>query len=109
MAELALQAIDPVTVAMDFDTGAHPDRVHADLAAYVATESPARPTTEHERVATWVLENLLNVGSLDRGFRTVYGLAGPGGYDRRSFHFTRLGTERGGSARKLRPDPSGRP
>jgi hypothetical protein len=95
MAELALHAIDLVTIAMDFDTGAHPDRVQADLATYVATQSPQRPDSEHERVAAWVIENLLNVGSLDRGFRTVYGHSGPGGYDRRSFDFKLLEETRG--------------
>ena len=76
MAELALHAIDLVTIAMDFDTGAHPEAVHADLTARVATQCPERPTGEHARVAGWVIENLLNVGSLDRGFRTVYGHSG---------------------------------
>lgn len=95
MAELALHAIDLVTIAMDFDTGAHPDRVHADLAAYVATQAPDRPAGEHGRVAGWVIENLLNVGSLDRGFRTVYGHSGPAGYDRRSFDFKLLEETRG--------------
>ena len=32
MAELALTAIDLVTIAMDFDRGARPDQVLADLA-----------------------------------------------------------------------------
>ncbi|GAB3048656.1 hypothetical protein GCM10027053_03730 [Intrasporangium mesophilum] len=87
MAELALQAIDLVTVAMDFDTGARPDLVHADLTAYAAEQAPDRPEVEHQRVARWVLENLLNVGTADRGFRAVYGIAGPAGYDRRTFDF----------------------
>ena len=33
-------------------------------------------------MARWVVDNLLNVGTADRGFRTVYGIAGPGGYER---------------------------
>jgi hypothetical protein len=76
MSELALHAIDLVTIAMDFDTGARPQEVLKDLARFVAEQAPDRPATEHERVASWVLENLLNVGSSDRGFRTVYGHVG---------------------------------
>jgi hypothetical protein len=87
MAELALHTIDLVTVAMDFDTGARPDEVLRNLIGFVVQQAPGRPSSEHERVAAWVLENLLNVGSADRGFRTVYGHQGPGGYDRRTFDF----------------------
>jgi hypothetical protein len=90
MAELALRAIDLVTIAMDFDTGARPDDVAKDLLRFVAEQAPRRPGVEHERVATWVLENLLNVGSADRGFRTVYGHVGPDGYTRRTFDFKLL-------------------
>ncbi|MDO3395062.1 hypothetical protein QWJ41_04995 [Nocardioides sp. SOB44] len=95
MAELALHAIDLVTIAMDFDAGAHPDAVLRDLAARVAAQAPDRTSREHARVASWILENLLNVGSADRGFRTVYGVAGPDGYDRRTFDFKLLEETRG--------------
>jgi hypothetical protein len=95
MAELALHAIDLVTIAMDFDTGARPEAVLRELAARVAAQAPDRSTQEHERVASWVVENLLNVGSADRGFRTIYGLAGPDGYDRRTFDFKLLEETRG--------------
>ena len=90
MAELALTAIDLVTIAMDFDRGARPDQVLAGLARAAATHAPDRPEAEHARVASWVLDNLLNVGSADRGFRAIYGVAGPTGYDRRSFDFKLL-------------------
>jgi hypothetical protein len=90
MAELALTAIDLVTIAMDFDRGARPDQVLADLTRTTAAQAPDRPDTEHARVASWVLDNLLNVGSADRGFRAIYGIAGPAGYDRRSFDFKLL-------------------
>lgn len=95
MAELALQAIDLVTIAMDFDTGARPVSVLKDLATGVAAQAPDRPLAEHERVASWVLENLLNVGSTDRGFRIVYGLTGTDGYERRTFDFKLLEETRG--------------
>ena len=90
MAELALIAIDLVTIAMDFDRGARPDLVLADLARAAAAQAPDRPETEHARVASWVLDNLLNVGSADRGFRAIYGITSPAGYDRRSFDFKLL-------------------
>lgn len=91
MSELALNAIDLVTLAMDFDAGANPDKIVTDLAAYAARQSPNRPADEHQRVARWVLENLINVGSADRGFRAVYGLPGPDGqYNRFAFDFKLL-------------------
>lgn len=87
MAELALHAIDLVTIAMDFDTGARPDQVVAALTDRVKTQAPARDDAEHARVARWVLENLLNVGSVDRGFETVYGETARGAYRLRTFNF----------------------
>ncbi|MDR1264284.1 MAG: hypothetical protein LBK42_01625 [Propionibacteriaceae bacterium] len=90
MAELALHAIDLVTIAMDFDTGAKPETVLRDLVDRVAAQAPGRTAEEHQRVAEWVVENLLNVGSADRGFRAIYGTSGPNGYDRRSFDFKLL-------------------
>lgn len=39
-------------------------------------------------MARWVLENLINVGSVDRGFRAVYGtFAADGTYVRRDYDF----------------------
>lgn len=88
MAEVALAAIDLVTLNMDFDTGADHDQIVARLLPRVAAQAPARAQAEHERVARWVLENLINVGSADRGFRAVYGtFAADGGYVRRDYDF----------------------
>ncbi|MFF4245428.1 hypothetical protein ACFYY2_13285 [Streptomyces sp. NPDC001822] len=88
MAEVALAAIDLVTLNMDFDTGADHDQIVARLLPRVAAQAPRRPVTEHERVARWVLDNLINVGSVDRGFRAVYGTFGPDGvYVRRDYDF----------------------
>ncbi|MCZ7434617.1 hypothetical protein [Streptomyces sp. WMMC1477] len=88
MAEVALAAIDVVTLQMDFDTGAEHDDVVARLLPRVAAQAPERPAAEHERVARWVLENLINVGSVDRGFRAVYGTFAPdGSYVRRDYDF----------------------
>ncbi|WNI19317.1 hypothetical protein [Actinacidiphila sp. ITFR-21] len=88
MAEVALAAIDLVTLNMDFDTGADHDQIVGRLLPRVAAQAPSRTPTEHERVARWVLENLINVGSADRGFRAVYGTFGAdGAYVRRDYDF----------------------
>ncbi|GAA2496508.1 hypothetical protein GCM10010406_36020 [Streptomyces thermolineatus] len=88
MAELALAAIDLVTLQMDFDTGADPQAIVARLVPRAAAQAPGRPAAEHERVARWVLENLVNVGSVDRGFRAVYGTFDTdGSYVRRDYDF----------------------
>ncbi|WUD78996.1 hypothetical protein OG937_35440 [Streptomyces sp. NBC_00510] len=88
MAEVALAAIDLVTLNMDFDTGADHDQIISRLLPRIAAQAPGRPVAEHERVGRWVLENLINVGSVDRGFRAVYGTFGPdGAYVRRDYDF----------------------
>jgi hypothetical protein len=88
MAEIALAAIDLVTLTMDFDTGADREQVLARLLSRVAAQAPSRPVEEHRRVARWVLESLINVGSVDRGFRAVYGtFTADGAYVRRDYDF----------------------
>ncbi|MFG3098844.1 hypothetical protein [Streptomyces sp. NPDC048202] len=88
MAEVALAAIDLVTLNMDFDTGADHEQIVARLVPRIAAQAPERTAAEHERVARWVLENLINVGSADRGFRAVYGtFASDGTYVRRDYDF----------------------
>ncbi|MEV5844257.1 hypothetical protein AB0M32_20050 [Streptomyces sp. NPDC051985] len=88
MAEVALSAIDLVTLNMDFDTGADHEQIVARLIPRISAQTPHRPVAEHERVARWVLENLINVGSVDRGFRAVYGTFAPdGSYIRRDYDF----------------------
>jgi hypothetical protein len=91
MAEIALQAIDQVTLAMDFDHGADQAQVVRRLRPFVAAQAPDAPPDEHERVAQWVIENLINVGSLDRGFQVDYGaFSADGRYVRRRFDFKLL-------------------
>ncbi|WP_175324725.1 hypothetical protein [Frankia sp. Cppng1_Ct_nod] len=91
MAELALYAIDLVTVAMDFDRGADHSQVRQRLVPLAAAQAPDRPSAEHARVAGWVLDNLINVGSVDRGFESVYGTyRDDGRYVRRRFDFKLL-------------------
>lgn len=91
MAEIALQIIDQVTVVMDFDRGANHDQVVARLRPFVAAQAPDRPPEGHDRITRWVLDNLINVGSVDRGFRSWYGTFGvDGDYQRRVFDFKLL-------------------
>lgn len=91
MAEIALHTIDQVTIAMDFDTGADHERVVRRLLPFIAAQAPERSTGEHTRVASWVLDNLINVGTTDRGFRRVYGsVEEDGTYRRRAFDFKLL-------------------
>ncbi|MEV0374802.1 hypothetical protein AB0I10_34320 [Streptomyces sp. NPDC050636] len=88
MAEVALAVIDLVTLNMDFDTGADHEEIVAKVLPRVAAQTPGRPAGEHDRVARWVLENLINVGSVDRGFRAVYGTFNTEGeYVRRDYDF----------------------
>lgn len=91
MAEVALQVIDQVTIAMDFDRGAWHEQVVARVRPFVAAQTPDRSEDEHDRVIRWVLDNLINVGSVDRGFRAWYGTFGvAGAYERRAFDFKLL-------------------
>ncbi len=63
MAEIGLQAIDQVTLAMDFDHGAAQPEVVRRLVPFIAAQAPDAPPAEHERVGHWVIENLINVGT----------------------------------------------
>jgi hypothetical protein len=91
MAEIALHTIDQVTIAMDFDTGADHHEVVRRLQPFIAAQAPGRKPDEHVRVGRWVLDNLINVGTADRGFRRVYGSVDANGvYQRRAFDFKLL-------------------
>ncbi|ASR36868.1 hypothetical protein BAY61_19830 [Prauserella marina] len=91
MAEIALHTIDQVTIAMDFDTGADHQQVVNRLLPFIAAQAPNRTVIEHTQVAKWVLDNLINVGTTDRGFRRVYGAVDADGrYRRRTFDFKLL-------------------
>ena len=91
MSEIALQAIDQVTLAMDFDHGADQEQVVRRLVPFIAAQGPDRPVKEHDRVGHWVVDSLLNVGSVDRGFKVDYGAFDTDGrYVRRRFDFKLL-------------------
>lgn len=91
MGEIGLQAIDQVTLAMDFDHGADHAEIVRRLLPFVAAQVPTASRDEHARVAHWVLDNLVNVGSIDRGFAVEYGSTDDEGrYVRRRFDFKLL-------------------
>lgn len=91
MAEIGLQAIDLVTLAMDFDHGAAQPEIVRRLVPFIAVQVPDASVAEHEQVGDWVIDNLINVGSLDRGFAVDYGSVAPDGtYLRRRFDFKLL-------------------
>ncbi|MFB6810370.1 hypothetical protein [Streptomyces sp. NPDC056387] len=73
MAEVALQIIDHVAIAMDYDRGANHEQVLLRARGFVGSQAPDRPADEHTRVAGWVLDSLINVRDTDRGFRRFYG------------------------------------
>ncbi len=91
MAEIGLTILDQVALAMDFDYGAERLVVLDRVLPFVRAQAPDRSRDEHERVATWVLEKLINVGTIDRIFRLVYGeIDHEGAYRRRDFDFRLL-------------------
>ncbi|MEV6639624.1 hypothetical protein [Amycolatopsis sp. NPDC051371] len=91
MSEIALTIIDQVTIRMDFDRGADHEEVLRRSLPFVAAQAPDRPREEHLRVAKWVMDNLINVGTQDRGFAATYGtFDADGRYERRTWPFKLL-------------------
>ncbi|MEV6758277.1 hypothetical protein [Streptomyces sp. NPDC051214] len=100
MEELALTAIDTVTLKMDFDDGARHEDIVAAMARVAGLQMPQRDRDEHTAVARWVLDSLLNVGTVDRDFSHDYGIVLHGAYTTQTFPFKLL--------REV-PGPDGRP
>ena len=91
MAEIALAILDQVALAMDFDYGAERALVLDRVLPFVRVQAPDRDRYEHERVVAWVLEKLINVGTIGGLFRLVYGeIDRDGAYRRRDFDFRLL-------------------
>ncbi|MGY3206265.1 hypothetical protein ACVW19_006862 [Streptomyces sp. TE5632] len=100
MEELALTAIDTVTLKMDFDDGARHEDIVAAVARIAGLQMPQRDRDEHTAVARWVLDSLLNVGTVDRDFSHLYGIVSHSTYTAQTFSFKLL--------REV-PGPDGRP
>lgn len=90
MEELALTAIDTVTLKMDFEDGVQHEDVVSAVARVAGLQMPDRGNDEHLEVARWVLESLVNVGTVDRGFSHIYGIALGGTYASHLFSFKLL-------------------
>lgn len=90
MEELALTAIDTVTLKMDFEDGARHEDVVGAVARVAGLQMQDRDNDEHAEVARWVLDSLLNVGTVDRDFSHVYGMAPEGAYASHRFSFKLL-------------------
>ncbi|MFF7025951.1 hypothetical protein ACFY97_33670 [Streptomyces klenkii] len=90
MEELALTAIDTVTLKMDFEDGARHEDIVAAVARVARLQMPQRDRDEHTDVARWILDSLLNVGTVDRDFSHVYGIAANGTYTAHCFSFKLL-------------------
>ena len=90
MEELALTAIDSVTLKMDLEEGARFSDAAADVARVAAVQMPGRDPDEHAAVASWVLNSLINIGTVDRGFQHPYGTVVDGRYERHPFDFKLL-------------------
>ncbi|WP_242535526.1 hypothetical protein [Streptomyces albidoflavus] len=100
MEELALTAIDTVTLKMDFEDGARHEDIVAAMARVAGLQMPQRNRDAHTAVARWVLDSLLNVGTVDRDFSHDYGIVLHGSYTTQTFSFKLL--------REV-PGPDGRP
>lgn len=90
MEELALTAIDTVTLKMDFEDGVRQEDVIEAIARVAALQMPDRDEAEHLEVAGWVLDGLISVGTVNRDFEHVYGVAIDGRYVSHSFAFKLL-------------------
>lgn len=91
MAEIGLKVIDEVTIAMDFDGGSGYEQVIARVTPFVEAQAPDRPRDEHDLVARWVLDNLINVGLQNREFTSTYGVFNAAGlYEKRVWSFRLL-------------------
>lgn len=73
LTELALAAIDIVTLRTDSETAVRQDVVVEEVAGFAAIQQPTRPETEHREVARWVTERLINIEDRSRGFSDVIG------------------------------------
>ena len=91
MAEIGLKVIDEVTIAMDFDGGSGYPHVIGRVLPFVAAQAPDRSPDEHDTVARWVLDNLINVGVQNHEFTSVYGTFNATGlYEKRVWSFRLL-------------------
>ncbi|MET9479975.1 hypothetical protein [Streptomyces sp. NPDC006638] len=86
--ELALHTIDQVAMAMDFQAGAEHRKVIEQVQRFAAVQVPQHSDQQHHDIAEWVLNKLINIGTIDRGFTWKYGrLDQQGRYGHYDFEF----------------------
>ncbi|MET8590398.1 hypothetical protein [Streptomyces sp. NPDC005078] len=87
MAELALAAIDFVTLRTDMRTAVRQETVVEHVAEYAALQLPGRGGEEYRAVARWVTERLINTEERDRTFRHDVGYVTDDGFETRETSF----------------------
>jgi hypothetical protein len=83
MAELALAAIDVVTLRTDMRTAVRQEAVVEHVAEFAALQLPGRTGEEYRAVARWVTERLINTEDRDRAFRHEIGYVTDDGFETR--------------------------
>ncbi|MFE0254186.1 hypothetical protein [Streptomyces sp. NPDC059010] len=87
MAELALAAIDVVTLRTDMRTAVRQEAVVEHVAEFAALQLPGRTGEEYRAVARWVTERLINTEERDRAFRHEIGYVTDDGFETREASF----------------------
>jgi methionine salvage enolase-phosphatase E1 len=87
MAELALAAIDFVTLRTDMRTAVRQETVVEHVAEFAALQQPGRTGEEYRAVARWVTERLINTEERDRAFRHAVGYVTDNGFETREASF----------------------
>lgn len=87
MAELALAAIDYVTLRTDMRTAVRQEAVVDHVAEFAALQRPDRTGGEYRAVARWVTERLINTEERDRAFHHDVGYVTDDGFETRAASF----------------------
>ncbi|MCX4884666.1 hypothetical protein [Streptomyces sp. NBC_00847] len=87
MAELALAAIDVVTLRTDMQSAVRQEAVVDHVAEFAALQLPGRADEEYRAVARWVTERLINTEERDRAFRHEIGSVTDHGFETREASF----------------------
>ncbi|MGW6899997.1 hypothetical protein ACWGF2_25800 [Streptomyces sp. NPDC054919] len=87
MAELALAAIDFVTLRTDMTSAVRQDTVVEHVAEFAALQLPEQTGEEYRAVAPWVTERLINTEERDRAFHHDVGHMTDEGFETRTASF----------------------
>ncbi|MEU1535265.1 hypothetical protein [Streptomyces fagopyri] len=87
MAELALAAIDFVTLRTDMRSAVRQEAAVDHVAEFAALQLPGRAGEEYRAVARWVTERLINTEERDRAFRHDVGHVTDDGFETRETSF----------------------